>query len=178
METIIRVKITEDFRRRILRRTASRARWLNVLFLLMLAPIFGSMLLALLFSAVGYGSINWSDPMAWLPLIVVAAFIAIFFFRRLMMNKWAQSGWGDIEATYRITDEGLRYETQYGQGIYPWRVFCRLREYPDIWLLNIDRANLIALPADQLVGDVGEFILRKVRENGGKVKRKGLWSWL
>ena len=170
METIIRVKITEDFRRRILRRAASRGRWVYFLLLLLFVPILAPMLLAVLFSAVGYGSIDWLDPMAWVPFIVVPIFVAVFLFRRLAISKSARSGWGDIEATYRITDEGLHYETQYGQGIYPWRVFCRLRKYSDMWLLNIDRANVIALPADQVVGDVGEFILRKVRENGGKVK--------
>ena len=77
---------------------------------------------------------------------------------------------GEQQAVYEITDEHLRCETETGSERFPWRAFDAVWRYPDMWLLFYNPVNMLILPADQITPEVGEFIVGKVRENGGKVK--------
>jgi hypothetical protein len=78
--------------------------------------------------------------------------------------------WGEAQVVYNITYEILHITTPQGQMDYPWRVFDRLEKRKDVWLLFYDRRRYLILPAAQMQGEVGEFLVAKVRENGGKVK--------
>jgi len=80
------------------------------------------------------------------------------------------SKWGEREVAYRATDEALHVSAPEGNMKIPWAVPEKLWRYRDFWLIFIDRVNTYILPADKMAGDLGEFIIRKVRENGGKVK--------
>lgn len=78
--------------------------------------------------------------------------------------------WGEFEATYRITDEGLHVLTPYFNGLISWSKFRKLHRFKDVWLLTTGPKDVHALPSDSLQGEVGEFLIRKIRESDGKVR--------
>jgi hypothetical protein len=104
---------------------------------------------------------------------VIALAIGWHVVTRFLLARWARkqvAQWGEYEATYRITDEGLHISTPYFNGVCPWSQFRKLHRFKDVWLLITGPTDVRALPSDTLQGEVGEFVIRKIRENGGKVR--------
>ena len=117
---------------------------------------------------------NLSYLSSWLILAAYVLFMfAYFAFRYAKTMRLAKSNiekWGDREVVYRVTDEGLQVTAPQGSSLTPWKACDALWIYQDVWLLFIDPINCHVLPAAGLTGEAGEFLVQKVRENGGKVK--------
>jgi hypothetical protein len=114
------------------------------------------------------------SPFVWVAAAFVTALCLLLCWlgHRKAVGKAvaSQSKWGEFQMVYRITDEGVQFRSPYVSGDYPWRMFERLRRFPDVWFLYVNRLAAFTIPADKVTGEVGDFIARKVRENGGKVK--------
>jgi hypothetical protein len=109
----------------------------------------------------------------WLLAAVVALSLAQLFLWPWLRRRGIRTGFrkfGEYTQTYLITDDALQVKNPYAQGAMPWTKFEKLCRFDDMWLLFITKATYYVLPADEMRGEVGEFIIGKVRENGGKVK--------
>lgn len=110
----------------------------------------------------------------FIPIVlwaVIAATMWLFFYSRTMrLARLYVCKWGEHEVAYRVADEGLHVSAPHGNAMIPWHVAERVWRYSDLWLVFIDPVNIYILPADKVAGKVGDFIVAKVRENGGKVK--------
>jgi len=173
MDAHITVKMTDDLRHRVMRHTSP----LHIRGPLIWSTFFLAVtILIVVLQAEGFSSIDWSNPRTWLWLPVVPAVLAMAALMLVVRGRYNRaidaihSRWGEFEATYRVTDDGVRYETPYAAGMYPCKVFHRLLRFADMWLLYVDHANALVFPTDQLGEDVREFLVRKVRECGGEVK--------
>jgi hypothetical protein len=173
MDARITVKITDDLRHRVMRNTSP----VKLRGPIIWTALFAAMLSVLLVLYLeGIAHVDWSSPQTWVWLSIlpaIAATLSLLVFVRHRYNRAVQaihSRWGEFEATYSVTDEGIRYETPYACGIYPCKVFHRLLRFSDMWLLYVDHANAIVLPTDRLGPEVREFLVRKVRECGGEVR--------
>jgi len=117
--------------------------------------------------------ISWQAN-TFIPIVVwavVAATLWLFSYSRTMRQARLYVGkWGENEVAYRVADEGLHVSAPHGNAMIPWHVAERVWRYSDLWLVFIDPINTYILPADKVAGEVGDFIISKVRENGGKVK--------
>ena len=103
-------------------------------------------------------------------LLVMAGYFLLCYLRAMRRARSEVRKWGEREIVYRVTDEGLHVRTPEGSHLAPWRVFERVLQYKTLWLLFTDSVNCYVLPRDRVSGDVGAFLVRKVREAGGKVK--------
>ena len=115
--------------------------------------------------------------MTWVfAAIVVLSLVELFL--ELFLLPWLRRRgirvgfrkFGEYTQTYIITDEAFQVKHPYAQGMVPWCKFEKLHRFDDMWLLFITKAVYYILPADEMKGEVGDFIISKVRENGGKVK--------
>ena len=113
----------------------------------------------------------------WWRAIVPTTLLILFFLlilrirtRGIRQALEAANRLGDYDAAYRITDELFETKSPYSSDTLPWRAFVRLERHPEFWLLYCTHATAYVLPAKVMAGAVGEFVMRKVRENGGKVK--------
>jgi hypothetical protein len=170
MDAQITVKISDDLRHRVMRHTSPIKLRGPVMWTALVAV---TLIVLLVLYLEGLVHVNWSVPQTWLFLPAMAGTLGLMLYVRHRYNQAVQavhSSWGEFEATYRVTDEGIRYETPYACGIYPCRVFHRLLRFSDMWLLYVDHANAIVLPTDRLGEEVRAFLVQKVRECGGEVK--------
>jgi len=173
MDAQITVKMTDDLRHRVMRNTSP----VHIRGPLIWSAFFLAMILVIVvLKAEGFATINWCSPRSWLWLPVVPAVLAVGALLLVVRRRYnraieaVHSRWGEFEAVYRITDEGVRFETPFASGLYPCRSFHRLRRFSDMWLLYVDHANALVFPTDRLGEDVREFLVRKVRECGGQVR--------
>ncbi len=113
----------------------------------------------------------------WLTLLLLVVCCAIPVGFRLGLQMWttrairrAIAKWGEYQATIRLTDASVYDRSPYAEHDYPWDKFEQVWRFDDVWLLFLSPRLFYLLPADQITPEVGEFIVGKVRENGGKVK--------
>ena len=78
--------------------------------------------------------------------------------------------YGPYDLVFRIEDNGVATKTPTSQSHTTWDKFETLWRLPDMWILYITKLSFVILPADKVAGALGEFIIEKVRENGGTVK--------
>jgi hypothetical protein len=113
------------------------------------------------------------NPMTCVVCGLIALAIGWHVVTRLRRARWARkqvAQWGEYEATYRMTDEGLHVSTPYFNGVSPWSQFRKLHRFKDVWLLVTGPTDVLALPSESSQGEVGEFVVRRIRENGGEVR--------
>jgi len=63
----------------------------------------------------------------------------------------------------RITDDGLELTHARGTSRIAWQMIERVEPGPDVWRFYVN-SQPIALPSWALIGDPGNFILKKVRK--------------
>jgi hypothetical protein len=102
--------------------------------------------------------------------MVAAGALGIAYGVSLKTIRWRAAALGRGPQVYRITDAGLSVPTSSGEVAYPWKQFHRLVRSRAVWLLFHGKATALFLPAEAVAGDVGEFLVSKVRESGGEVK--------
>jgi hypothetical protein len=74
-----------------------------------------------------------------------------------------------VSVVYRAADDGLHVPISSGEAVYEWKRFRTLARFPDVWLLYYAKMGALFVPAEAVAGDVGEFLVAKVREAGGTV---------
>lgn len=117
-----------------------------------------------------------ASPLSWWTFLFggcILLILAIRIFVRISVARRARATvakLGEYDVKFSITEEGLVYETPLKKGMIPWRMFVSLSRFPDFWLIHKTPILAEALPTDQLTPEVRDFIIAKVKENGGKVK--------
>jgi len=74
----------------------------------------------------------------------------------------------DKSAHLRFGSDMVEMTSDLGRSEVPWNQFVQLWRQPDFWLLFYDRNAFVTLPAAQLEPELRDFIVEKVRQNGGK----------
>jgi len=105
-------------------------------------------------------------------LMAIACAGALAYSYRLFVRKaGAQAAeMRPAHLVYRITDEGLHVPITGGEALYPWKQFRLVVRFPDVWLVFYTKMGALYVPADALAGEAGEFLVRKVREGGGRIE--------
>jgi len=68
----------------------------------------------------------------------------------------------------RLSDQGFEVENSRGCARFPWGEVVKVLRLRDVWLLFISKDAYVPIPAQQLSGEVAEFIKRRVAERGGR----------
>jgi hypothetical protein len=166
MNAEIRLQWTEDLlvraQEQFLRSLGMRRRWWSWITLGVSFPLF---LVLVVFSPAHY--------LTWLLAALAVLSLAQLFLSPWLRRRRIRAGFrkfGEYTQTYIITDDALQVKNPYAQGAMPWSKLEKLCRFDDMWLLFLTKATYYILPVDEMKGEVGEFIIGKVRENGGKVK--------
>ena len=166
MNAEIHLQWTEDLlvraQERFLRTYSMRRRWWS---LVSFGVSFAFFLVCVVFGPAHY--------MTWVFAAIAAFSLVELFLFPWLRRRGIRTGFrklGEYTQTYIIADDALHVKNPYGQGIAPWCKFEKLHRFDDMWLLFITKAVYYILPVDEMKGEVGDFIISKVRENGGKVK--------
>jgi hypothetical protein len=121
--------------------------------------------------ALGGGEDDWVLAIpAGVALLVIAVLLLYQYIVYVGIAKAHVRKFGVESVTVEVTDEHLRYASQSGEQRFPWQAFDAVWRWTDQWLLFYNPVNALILPAEQLAPEVREFIVAKVKENGGKVK--------
>jgi hypothetical protein len=72
--------------------------------------------------------------------------------------------------SYELSEEFMKAKSALGSVELKWESFKGIWIFPEVWLLMIDKANYMTLPADQISNEIKEFLKRKIISVGGKVK--------
>lgn len=163
MDATITVRMDTALRRRVAQRGIGRRPWIV---LICFAVVVG-ISIATQFVWFGEDAIVCAVPLAG---AVVMSCTLLLWTTYWAVRSAANTKRGDLDTVYRITEDGIHHQCAYETGILPWHVVERVRRFPDMWLIYQDKVNAHVLPTDQLTAEVQEFIIRKVRENGGKVQ--------
>jgi hypothetical protein len=138
-----------------------------------------ALFLALLFGALFAGSFYFGPPhyFTWVYGIGFILMLGIRFGRPALVKamlrrdvRAALRKFGTYDVVYQITDEGVETRSPTGNTCMAWDKFEALWRFEDMWLLFFTRAQFFVLPTDKIAGDLGDFVVEKVRANGGKVK--------
>jgi len=115
-------------------------------------------------------------PHHWLTWVYAGMFVysvvylVVSYLRTMRKTRLGFAQFGERELMYRVTDESLQVESPHGKLAVPWDKFGQLWRFEDAWLLFSAAGSFEIFPANLVKGEVGQFLMRKVRENGGKVK--------
>ena len=166
MNAEVHLQWTEDLlvraQERFLRSLGKPRRWRSWIILVAFSPLF-------LVSVV----LNPAHYLTWVFAAIVAVSLVELFLFPWLRRRGIHAGFrkfGEYTQTYIITDEAFQVKNPYAQGMVPWCKFEKLCRFDDLWLLFLTKAVYYPLPADEMKGEVGDFIVSKVCENGGKVK--------
>jgi hypothetical protein len=171
MNVEIAVHLTPEIRRRAAARAFTVLRGRSDFMLAIVAGVMVVVLvLEIILAALHPETVDWGAPLSWMPVMVLGLYAVTQILKRLALRKAEAREKGDVTVKYVVTNDGLRYDTPHGRGTMPWRKFARLARFPEVWLLFVDRATVLILPADQMGGAAGDFVAAKVKENGGRVK--------
>jgi len=119
-----------------------------------------------------YDPSDWSTMMigcalAFLLLVSIFAWLAI-----ARQIRGTARTFGEFEAVYRITEEGIQVRSPYGELRLGWDKFGKLYRASDIWFLVAGYVLYCFFPTDKLTPEVRDFIVNKITEHGGKVRGK------
>jgi hypothetical protein len=153
------IRWTDDLRRKVRRFLLGRL-WNE----------WGWLLLLMLFLLLLFERYSSEGSMMRLFLAATVAYMLFDVVRSRRLVCGGQRKLGDYDMTYGIDDEAIRYQSRFACGLVPWNKCKGLIRRKDIWILCPSGESYLVLPADAMAGNVGEFVLGKVRENGGKVK--------
>jgi len=123
------------------------------------------------------GYVHQNPVVGFLWLVLAACMVSIsllgpgMLVGRLKQNVQAHfRKFGSYDVVFRIDDDGISTKTPTAHSRMTWDKFETLWCLPDIWILYVTKRSFDILPADKVAGEVGDFIVEKVRANGGEVK--------
>lgn len=71
-------------------------------------------------------------------------------------------------AKLRFTNERIDMELDIGRSELSWKMIEKIWKYPSVWLVFIAKQGYVTLPTADFDDELKEFIIIKVRENGGQ----------
>jgi len=94
--------------------------------------------------------------------------VAAYFQRRAhSLSHFRQTG---ETVSYELSEDFFKANSSLGSIEMKWESFKAIWTFPKVWLLMFDKANYLTLPADQISGDIKDFLKRKIISVGGKIK--------
>ena len=75
----------------------------------------------------------------------------------------------DATRQFAFTDANIKIISDSGQAEFAWKTIKKVWRYPTIWLILVRNEGFFTLPNANLDEELENFIIGKVRENGGKV---------
>ena len=93
----------------------------------------------------------------------------LFYTRSSYFGQAAQAARTVGTLHWRFDEETLHFRCDDREGTFQWRAVEKLSCLPEIWVLQFS-GQPTPLPASLLSADLREFLVRKIREAGGKVR--------
>ena len=75
----------------------------------------------------------------------------------------------DATRQFAFTDANIKITSDSGQTEFSWKTIKKVWRYPTMWLILVRNEGFFTLPNANLDDKLENFIIGKVRENGGKV---------
>ncbi len=103
-----------------------------------------------------------------LCLVLIIISIAVYFVyrhRSLRIFREMESP----QATWKFTDDSLSVESDIGRSEFKWQIIKKLWRFDDVWLLFYANQTYSTLPVADVPEEVKQFIVERVRSQGGKV---------
>lgn len=78
----------------------------------------------------------------------------------------------DPTVVWRFSDEVISTRSDLGQAEIPWRLVTRVLRFPEVWLLFFGPGGYgySTLPTAGLNAELRDYVVARVRANGGKVE--------
>lgn len=73
------------------------------------------------------------------------------------------------EAIFELGEERFRITSDVSTSELAWSTITEVWRFPEFWLLFLSPAQFITVPVADLDSDACEFILGRVKSQGGKV---------
>jgi YcxB-like protein len=111
---------------------------------------------------------TFSPLLAVLPIVAVLLSIALYIvhYRRSLSRLRRMS---IPQAVFEPAEEAFRITSDVGTLELSWRSVKEVWRFPHFWLLFISRAQFITLPLDDLNLEERQYVLNKIKANGGKI---------
>lgn len=135
-----------------------------------LATVFSTILLVEILLRPEY--VNYFYYVLFLVLGVVLLFLGIFFNKFLKATSKRMMRDKESTVTFTFSYEGYRAETLFNDGTTEtlqgnYESFTKCREYADMWLLYLNRANVFILEKDGMKEGTAEDLSSLFREKCG-----------
>lgn len=75
----------------------------------------------------------------------------------------------DSVAKFQFTENGIWAESDIGSSEVRWSFIEKIWIFPSVWLLFYPKQGYSTLPVADIDRELQQFIIKKVRENGGEV---------
>ena len=115
---------------------------------------------------------------SWLLGVVVTTVLFCFFlgvasyriYLSRSMEKFKRLD--DAVARFKFTGNGIWVESDIGNAEIAWAFVEKIWVFPNVWLLFYPKQGYSTLPVADIDDELQQFIIEKVRENGGDVIRQ------
>jgi hypothetical protein len=115
-------------------------------------------------------------PYRWLEIaITVAVSIFALLGAGLLVIHWRRALAGlavlrPPESTWILTEEAVGQRSSLGESAIAWTSLAELWKFEDVWLLIWGRDVYSTIPIAQFPRQARQFVERRVRESGGKIR--------
>ena len=99
--------------------------------------------------------------------VIGAASYRIYLSRSMEKFKRMNDG----IAKFQFSDNGIWVESDIGASEVAWAFIEKIWVFPKVWLLFYPKQGYSTLPVADIDDELRQFIIEKVRENGGEVIR-------
>ena len=120
-------------------------------------------------SSISHGSRSWFIGVIGAILGLGFVFPLFAFIAHTRRNNFILSKMPSHKGTFIFDDDGFFVESEAGSGSIKWPMVTEVRQMKDAWLLIQGRYMYTTLPIENIDKNVRSFILRKVKNAGGKV---------
>lgn len=135
--------------------------WKFVLAFLALAACLGYML--------AVGDRSWFVGAIGTVLVLALAFAGVLYFVHLRSSLGRFRRMKAKEATLKVDSERLTLASDVGASELQWSAVGAVWQFEEFWLLFFSGAQFVTLPLADLDAKARDFIVERVRTNGGSV---------
>ena len=116
------------------------------------------------------GKTDWMFGALVVVFVMAVGINVAIYFRRINAAVSQLRKTEGATVAFEFSDERFKASSSMGSTELKWEAFKELWIFPKVWLLMLNRAIYLSLPADQLNEDVKRFLKQKIAALGGKIK--------
>jgi hypothetical protein len=116
------------------------------------------------------GPYRWLEIALWIAVsifVVLGALILLTHWRRALAGLAALD---PPESTWILSEDAIGQRSSLGESAIAWASLAELWKFEDVWLLIWGRDVYSAIPVAQFPRQARQFVERKVKEAGGRIR--------